>query len=257
MLKQSIELARAPRLPRDAGAHRRRARRAAQAPRRRHRCRCCACRRSATTSRRSSAMRGCCRRTPPTWCCSAPAARASAARRWRSLPATPCPALGALRKPRAAFHRQPRSRHVRGAARATAARHHALRRDLEVGRHRRDADADRRGTRRAQGRQARPARSSSRASPSRPKPGKANGLRDLLGPHDIADARPRSRRRRPLLGADQCRAAAGRGVRPRHRRDPRRRRGCARAGAGRQAAGRGAGRGRRRAVGRLPASRSR
>ena len=68
------------------------------------------------------------------------------------------------------------------------------------------------------------------------KAGKRNGLRDLLDAHSVADARARYRRRRALLGAHQCRAAAGRGARPRHRRDPRRRRGGARAGAGRASA---------------------
>ena len=42
------------------------------------------------------------------------------------------------------------------------------------------------------------------------KAGKRNGLRDLLGRARRADAGSRPRRRRPLLGADQCRAAAGR-----------------------------------------------
>ena len=71
----------------------------------------------------------------------------------------------------------------------------------------------------------------SSASPSRPKPASATACAICSAAHQRADARPRSRRRRPLLGADQCRPAAGGGARPRHRRDPRRRRGGARAGA--------------------------
>ena len=54
------------------------------------RCRCCGFRKSATTSPPSSATRRCCATARPTWSSSAPAARASAARRWRSSPATPC-----------------------------------------------------------------------------------------------------------------------------------------------------------------------
>ena len=46
----------------------------------------------------------------------------------------------------------------------------------------------------------------------------ARSARRPPDPHDGS----RPRRRRPLLGADQCRPAARRGVRPRHRRDPRR-----------------------------------
>ena len=49
------------------------------------------------------------------------------------------------------------------------------------------------------------------------KPGKRNGLRDLLEQHQVRDARSRYRRRRPLLGADQCRPAARRDARSRHR----------------------------------------
>ena len=49
------------------------------------------------------------------------------------------------------------------------------------------------------------------------KPGKRNGLRDLLGAARRRDARSRHRRRRALFGADQCRPAAGRDPRPRHR----------------------------------------
>ena len=52
-----------------------------------------------------------------------------------------------------------------------------------------------------------------------------------------ADARSRHRRRRPLLGADQCRAAAGGDARSRYRGDPRRRGPGARAGAGEEAGG--------------------
>ena len=64
------------------------------------------------------------------------------------------------------------------------------------------------------------------------------------------DARPRSGRRRTLLGAHQCGAAAGRHARPRHRGGARRRRRRARARARASGARRGAGGGRRRACGR-------
>ena len=70
----------------------------------------------------------------------------------------------------------------------------------------------------------------SSASARAVKPGKHNGLRDLLG-SSVAGAGARSGCRRALFGADQCRAAAGRGARPRHQGDPRRRRDGARAGA--------------------------
>ena len=69
---------------------------------------------------------------------------------------------GARCVPRAAahaFHGQSRSRHLRRTAREAAARDHALCRDLEIRRHRRDADADRG---RAVGREAGRARSAHR-----------------------------------------------------------------------------------------------
>ena len=59
-----------------------------------------------------------------------------------------CRASARFARPAApAFHGQPRSRHLRRAARKAAARDHALRRDLEIRRHRRDADADHRRAR--------------------------------------------------------------------------------------------------------------
>ena len=70
-----------------------------------------------------------------------------------------------------------------GAARQAAARDHALHRDLEIRRHRRDADADRRGARRPSRRPGsrRASANCSSASARAVKPGKRNGLRDLLG----------------------------------------------------------------------------
>ena len=65
-----------------------------------------------------------------------------------------------------------------------------------------------------------------------------------------AHARPRSGRRRPLFGADQCRPVACSDARSRRRRHPRRRGPCACAGACEKTGGRGAGRARRRVVGR-------
>ena len=175
-----------------------------------------------------------CAEARPTSSSSAPADRASAARRSRSLRTTRCEGVGALRDgPAPAFHGQSRSRQLRRAAGAAAARDHALRRDLEIRRHRRDPDADHR---RAGGREG------GRAREPHPRPfprphragqgGKRNGLRALLRRTQDRDARARPRRRRALLRADQCRPAAGRGARPRHRRDPRRRGRGAGAGAG-------------------------
>ena len=68
------------------------------------------------------------------------------------------------------------------------------------------------------------------------KPGKRNGLRDLLDAHDVPmlDHDPGVGGRFSVL--TNVGLSAGRGARPRHRRDPRRRRGGARAGARRQAA---------------------
>ena len=62
--------------------------------------------------------------------------------------------------------------------------------------------------------------SCSSASPSRPLPAASNGLRDLLEAHGIPAARSSPRHRRPLLGADQRRPAAGDGARPRRARAP-------------------------------------
>ena len=196
----------------------------------------------------------------PTSSFSAPADRASAARRSRSLP--DYAVAGARRVPRRAapaFHGQSRSRHLRGAARAAAARDHALRRDLEIRRHRRDPDADHRGARGGEGGRARRAHPRPVPRPHRAGQGRQaqRAARRLRRIQD-RDARARYRRRRTLLGAHQCRPAARRRARPRHRRDPRRRRRGARAGAREARAGRRARRRRRRAVGRAAeASRSR
>ena len=73
------------------------------------------------------------------------------------------PALGALRKPRLHFLDNLDPGTFEAMLEQLPLAIHALRRDLQVGRHRRDADADRCGHRRAQGRQARSARSSPRA----------------------------------------------------------------------------------------------
>ena len=64
------------------------------------------------------------------------------------------------------------------------------------------------------------------------KAGKRNGLRDLLGKHHVPMLDHRHRRRRPLLGAHQCRPVAGGDARSRYRRGARRRRPGAGAGAG-------------------------
>ena len=56
------------------------------------------------------------------------------------------------------------------------------------------------------------------------KGGKRSGLRVAVRRIPDRDARPRSRHRRALFRAHQCRAAAGGSARPRHRGHPRRRR---------------------------------
>ena len=63
-----------------------------------------------------------------------------------------------------------------------------------------------------EGRRARSARACSSASPSRPRPASATACAICFGAHRRPHAGSRSRRRRALFGADQCRAAAGRGL---------------------------------------------
>ena len=72
------------------------------------------------------------------------------------------------RRPAPALHGQSRSRHLCGGAGAPAARRYALRGDIEIRRHRRDPDADRRGAVGGAARPASPQRrpSCSSASPS-------------------------------------------------------------------------------------------
>ena len=185
------------------------------------RCRCCACPRSSDDlagirRRRRQAARRRHRRGRS----SAPAAPASAARRWRSSPAMRVPGVGALRDP-------PRMHFIDNLdpvsfdahAGTAAAGDQPLRRDLQVRRHRRDLMQTIAALRRVKqagldprDRRARHQRAGKAGQAQRP----ARSARQASG----ADARPRPRRRRPLLGADQCRPAAGRGARPRHRRDP-------------------------------------
>ena len=133
---------------------------------RRDSCRCCGCRRRPTISTRSRRPPRGCAPARPTSCSSAPAARASAGRRWRSLPASACAALEALRAgPRMHFMDNLDPVTFARPAREAAARDHALRRDLEIRRHRRDADADRR---RARGREGGGARGAHRRAVLRP-----------------------------------------------------------------------------------------
>ena len=97
--------------------------------------------------------------------------------------------VGALaQRPAPAFHGQSRSRHLRRAARAAAARDHALRRDLEVGRHRRDPDADHRRARRREGGRARGPHSR-----SVPRPHRAGQRRQAQRPARAAATHTRSR----------------------------------------------------------------
>ena len=192
------------------------------------RCRCCACRNRRDDIadhprlRRAAARRRHRRGVPRHRRLEPRRPDAGAARRLRA-----CPASARLRDRAAhAFHGQSRSRDSYGALlERLPLADHALRRDLEVRRHRRDADADHRRARRASRRPGleRASANCSSASPSRPSPASQRPARSASAPSD-PDAGSRSRRRRPLFGADQCRPAAGRGLRPRHRRDPRRRR---------------------------------
>ena len=213
-------------------------------------CRCCGCRRRTTIWRRSGCRAPACGRRD----------RHRYSRHRRLKPRRPdagaaCRPCGAGRRRTAGaaappFHRQSRCRQLWHDARKAAACDDAFRCDLEIRRHRRDVDADHRRAVGGEGRGAGNAHPrhfsrNQRAGQS----GQANGLRDLLGQISRADARSRSRRRRPLFGAHQCRAAAGGDARPRHCRGARRRRACAGAGAGEEAGGASAGRGRRRARG--------
>ncbi len=177
-------------------------------------CRCCACPRKTDDIGAIARPRArLARRREPISCSSAPAAPASAARRWRSSPVYGVPRRRRVAR-RAAhpFHGQSRSAELRRAAGEASARDLALRRDLQIRRHRRDADADRGRARGAAG--GGPAGNASasmflglqRAGEAG---GKRNGLRDLLEPDGVPVPRARYRRRRPLLGADQCRPAAG------------------------------------------------
>ena len=203
---------------------------AARAPRRRRAAAAAAAREARRHRRRSSATPRCCATAPATWCFSAPAVRASAARRWRSLPAMPSPASA-----RCAIRRACISWTI---SIPTATARCWQRLPLKTSRFVAVSKSGGTGETLMQTIAALDAVKAAKLDPhahflgiSEPaKPGKANGLRDLLsatsGPHDGS----RSGRRRPLFGADQCRPAAGRGLRSRHRRDPRGRRGgaCAR-----------------------------
>ena len=159
------------------GARGGRARLAARAPCRRRPAAAAAAGDSTTTCSRSATPRAGLPTAPPTSSCSAPAAPASAGRRWRSWPAIA----------RAGRRRVARSR--RACISSTISirrpfatllgklphRDHALCRDLEIRRHRRNADADHRRAVGAEGgrvwRRASPISFS--ASPSRPKPASA------------------------------------------------------------------------------------
>ena len=152
-------------------------------------CLCCGCRRRPTISPPSSdAARAARGRRRATSCFSAPAARASAARRWRSSPACGAGARLLARRPAPALHGQSRSRHLCGGAGAAAARRHALRRRVEIRRHRRDPDADRRGAVGGAGRRPRrkdvPRLFFGITEPA--VAGRRNGLRDLLAGHGVA-----------------------------------------------------------------------
>ena len=223
-------------------------------------CRCCGCRPSATISPRSARRPAGCAPARPTSSCSAPAARASAARRWRSSPATPCRRRRAARSARACISW---TTSIPTPSATLLARlplaDHALRRDLEIRRHRRDPDADHRGARRRQAGRAGGAHpaSCSSASPSRRK------RRQAQRPARPARRRTASRCSTTIpasAGASRCSPMSDCCRRPCSASTSR----AIRAGAAaalapvleRQAAGRGAGGGRRRARGRARARRA-
>ena len=151
---------------------------------------------------------------------SAPAGPRSAGRRWRSLPAMPCPASGPCARRRACISSTISTRSRSRAAGQAAARHDAFRRHLEIRRHRRNPDADHRRAVRGQKAGAR----SARAFPRHQRAGQARQAQRSARPARRAsggDARPRHRRRRALFGADQCRPVAGGHARSRYCRHPR------------------------------------
>ena len=80
-----------------------------------------------------------------------------------------------------AFHGQSRPHYIRDIAGQIATQDHALCRDLEIRRHRRNLDADHRGAVGAQERRHRAAIDSFFGISEPTKAGKGNGLRDLLG----------------------------------------------------------------------------
>ena len=223
------------------------------------RCRCCACPRRKTISPPSARPPAASMRERPTSSSSAPVGRAWADRPWRSLPVMPFRASARCAKDRGCISRQsrsakpspacsrfcrsPRPRFVAisksgGTAETLMQTAAALSAVKQAGLAARIADIF--------------------LGLSEPAvAGKRNGLRDLLAAHGVSMLDHDHQRRRPLLGADQCRPAAGGGGRSRRRGDARRRGGGAGAGARRQAAGRGAGGGRRRARGRAGRHRAR
>ena len=136
-----------------------------------------------------TAARRCCATARATSSFSAPAARASAARRWRSSPATPCPASARCATRRACISWTISTRQTFGDAAGNGCRSHdhALRRDLEIRRHRRDADADhRRRSPRSSAPGCEPAcPSCCSASPSRRRPASATACAICSPAHGV------------------------------------------------------------------------
>ncbi len=107
-----------------------------------------------------------------------------------------------------AFHRQSRCRHFRHCcSQRLPHADHALRRHLEIRRHRRNLDADHRRAVGGEGR--RPGDAHPRYFPRAHRAGQGRQAQRparSARPLSRADARSRHRRRRPLFGAHQCRA---------------------------------------------------
>ena len=132
------------------------------------------------------------------------------------------PGVGALRPPPRLHFMDNLDPETYGTLLATAsARDQPLRGDLEIGRHRRDPDADHGRARGCEGEGPRGAHPRIVSRPDRARQGRqaqraARPVRRVSRRH----ARARSRRRRALFGAHQCGPASGRRPRPRYRGDP-------------------------------------